>query len=197
MVERFFLQDGTIFSPWRNDLISGIFSLNYRQAEREMWRMQRESKNRSEQKRLFFLLKLPAIRFLLLFLHFVIFRLEMRTEPTTYNLLNTITFPKDLRQLSVEELPEVCKELRQDIIKEVSCNPGHFAASLGTVELTPGPPQGRRRRRPSRPAKSRPCGPPETPERTAPHSRPGGTPPRGRRRSGSCRMSAHTARTGA
>ena len=98
--------------------------------------MQRESKNRSEQKRLFFLLKLPAIRFLLLFLHFVIFRLEMRTEPTTYNLLNTITFPEDLRQLSVEELPEVCKELRQDIIKEVSCNPGHFAASLGTVELT-------------------------------------------------------------
>ena len=136
MVERFFLQDGTIFSPWRNDLISGIFSLNYRQAEREMWRMQRESKNRSEQKRLFFLLKLPAIRFLLLFLHFVIFRLEMRTEPTTYNLLNTITFPEDLRRLSVEELPEVCKELRQDIIKEVSCNPGHFAASLGTVELT-------------------------------------------------------------
>ena len=42
----------------------------------------------------------------------------------------------------------------------------------------PGPPQGRRRRRPSRPVKSRPCGPPETPERTAPHSRPGGTPPR-------------------
>ena len=119
---------GTIFSPWRNDLLSGIFSLNHRQAEREIWRMQRESKNRSEQKRLFFLLKLPAIRFLLLFLHFVIFRLEMRTEPTTYNLLNTITFPEDLRQLSVEELPEVCKELRQDIIKEVSCNPGHFAA---------------------------------------------------------------------
>ena len=136
MVERFFLQDGTIFSPWRNDLLSGIFSLNHRQAEREIWRMQRESKNRSEQKRLFFLLKLPAIRFLLLFLHFVIFRLEMRTEPTTYNLLSTITFPEDLRQLSVEELPEVCKELRQDIIKEVSCNPGHFAASLGTVELT-------------------------------------------------------------
>ena len=136
MVERFFPQDGTIFSPWRNDLLSGIFSLNHRQAEREMWRMQRESKNRSEQKRLFFLLKLPVIRFLLLFLHFVIFRLEMRTEPTTYNLLNTITFPEDLRQLSVEELPEVCKELRQDIIKEVSCNPGHFAASLGTVELT-------------------------------------------------------------
>ena len=30
----------------------------------------------------------------------------------------------------------MCHELRQDIIKEVSCNPGHFAASLGVVELT-------------------------------------------------------------
>lgn len=60
----------------------------------------------------------------------------MKTEPTTYNLLNSIPFPEDLRQLSVEQLPEVCKELRQDIIKQVSCNPGHFAASLGTVELT-------------------------------------------------------------
>ncbi len=69
-----------------------------------MWRMQRESKNRSEQKRLFFLLKLPAIRFLLLFLHFVIFRLEMRKNEPTYNLLNAINYPEDLRQLSVEEL---------------------------------------------------------------------------------------------
>lgn len=60
----------------------------------------------------------------------------MKTEPTTYNLLNNITFPEDLRRLSVEQLPEVCKELRQDIIEKVSCNPGHFAASLGTVELT-------------------------------------------------------------
>ncbi|MEG1686162.1 MAG: 1-deoxy-D-xylulose-5-phosphate synthase, partial [Bacteroides sp.] len=32
--------------------------------------------------------------------------------------------------------PEVCRELRQDIIDELSCNPGHFAASLGVVELT-------------------------------------------------------------
>lgn len=60
----------------------------------------------------------------------------MKTEPTTYNLLNNITFPEDLRRLSVDQLPEVCKELRQDIIEKVSCNPGHFAASLGTVELT-------------------------------------------------------------
>ena len=44
--------------------------------------------------------------------------------------------PEDLRRLTPEQLPEVCHELRQDIIKEVSCNPGHFAASLGVVELT-------------------------------------------------------------
>ena len=51
-------------------------------------------------------------------------------------LLNQINYPDDLRELQISQLPELCKELRQDIIKEVSCNPGHFAASLGTVELT-------------------------------------------------------------
>ncbi len=60
----------------------------------------------------------------------------MKTESSTYSLLNSISYPEDLRHLSVEQLPEVCDELRQDIIKELSCNPGHFAASLGTVELT-------------------------------------------------------------
>lgn len=60
----------------------------------------------------------------------------MRTEPTTDNLLHSIRYPEDLRRLSTDQLPQVCQELRQDIIKEVSCNPGHFAASLGTVELT-------------------------------------------------------------
>ncbi len=52
------------------------------------------------------------------------------------SLLNTINTPYDLRKLSVEQLPVVCDELRQDIIKELSTNPGHFAASLGVVELT-------------------------------------------------------------
>ena len=60
----------------------------------------------------------------------------MDTNLTTYSLLNSIATPDDLRELKVEQLPEVCKELRQDIIEEVSRNPGHFAASLGTVELT-------------------------------------------------------------
>ena len=53
-----------------------------------------------------------------------------------HNLLKFISYPEDLRKLTLNELPLVCEELRQDIIKELSCNPGHFAASLGVVELT-------------------------------------------------------------
>lgn len=54
----------------------------------------------------------------------------------TYAHLSKITYPEDLRKLNVDELQDICAELRQDIIDEVSCNPGHFAASLGVVELT-------------------------------------------------------------
>jgi len=53
-----------------------------------------------------------------------------------FGLLSQIQYPSDLRRLSVEQLPEVCRELRQDIIDEVSVNPGHLASSLGVVELT-------------------------------------------------------------
>ena len=53
-----------------------------------------------------------------------------------FSLLSRIDYPADLRKLRVEQLPEVCKELRQDIIEEVSVNPGHLASSLGVVELT-------------------------------------------------------------
>ena len=52
------------------------------------------------------------------------------------HLLNRIHFPADLHQLSEEQLPEVCAELRQYIIDVLSENPGHLGASLGTVELT-------------------------------------------------------------
>ena len=60
----------------------------------------------------------------------------MEQEILKHSLLDTIHNPEELRKLNMEQLPEVCKELREDIIKQVSCNPGHFAASLGTVELT-------------------------------------------------------------
>lgn len=53
-----------------------------------------------------------------------------------FELLNHIAYPSDLRKISVDQLPEVCKELRENIIEEVSVNPGHFASSLGVVELT-------------------------------------------------------------
>ena len=46
----------------------------------------------------------------------------MKNEPI-YNLLNAINYPEDLRKLDVDQLPEVCDELRQDIIKELCCNP--------------------------------------------------------------------------
>ena len=60
----------------------------------------------------------------------------MNEEQPTYSLLEQINDPEDLRKIPVKQLPQVCKELRNDIIREVSRNPGHFGSSLGTVELT-------------------------------------------------------------
>lgn len=57
-------------------------------------------------------------------------------DKTNLRLLTQINYPEDLRKLSVEVLPEVCRELREDIIQEVSVNPGHFASSLGAIEIT-------------------------------------------------------------
>lgn len=52
------------------------------------------------------------------------------------NILSKIEYPEDLRKLDITELAEVCDELRQFIINEVSENPGHLGANLGVVELT-------------------------------------------------------------
>ena len=51
-------------------------------------------------------------------------------------LLKKIKYPEDLRTLTVDELPELCRELREDIVKELSVNPGHLASSLGATEIT-------------------------------------------------------------
>ena len=51
-------------------------------------------------------------------------------------ILDSIMYPEDLRRLSVEQLPQVCEELRDFLIHSLAVNPGHFASSLGTVELT-------------------------------------------------------------
>lgn len=53
-----------------------------------------------------------------------------------HHILDQVCIPKDLRQLDVEQLPQVCDELRQTIVNELSVNPGHLASSLGVVELT-------------------------------------------------------------
>lgn len=57
-------------------------------------------------------------------------------EKTEFTLLNKIDTPEDLRKLKVDDLPQVCDELRRDIIKEVAVNPGHLASSLGVAEIT-------------------------------------------------------------
>ncbi|MDD5988716.1 MAG: 1-deoxy-D-xylulose-5-phosphate synthase [Bacteroidales bacterium] len=57
-------------------------------------------------------------------------------QENSFRYLSKINSPKDLKRLAVTELPAVCDELRRDIIKELAKNPGHFASSLGTVELT-------------------------------------------------------------
>lgn len=57
-------------------------------------------------------------------------------DKNKFGLLSQIKYPSDLRKLDIDQLAEVCGELRQDIIDEVSVNPGHFASSLGVVEIT-------------------------------------------------------------
>ncbi|HEX4958628.1 MAG TPA: 1-deoxy-D-xylulose-5-phosphate synthase [Lacibacter sp.] len=51
-------------------------------------------------------------------------------------MLSNINNPDDLKQLSMNQLPAFCDELRQYIIDIVSVHGGHFGASLGVVELT-------------------------------------------------------------
>src|ERR1700741_5372621 len=53
-----------------------------------------------------------------------------------YPLLVGITAPADLRRLPVSKLPTLARELREFLIQSVATRGGHFAAGLGTVELT-------------------------------------------------------------
>ena len=51
-------------------------------------------------------------------------------------MLSTIDSPEDLRCLTVDQLPQVCDEIRRFLIDSLATNPGHFASSMGAVELT-------------------------------------------------------------
>ncbi len=56
--------------------------------------------------------------------------------PAQGTMLSNIESPADLRKLSIDDLPQVCSDVRQFILEVVSRNPGHLGASLGVVELT-------------------------------------------------------------
>lgn len=60
----------------------------------------------------------------------------MQMEIKPGELLAQVNSPADLKKLSIEQLPQLCQELRQYIIDVVSVYGGHFGASLGVVELT-------------------------------------------------------------
>jgi len=57
-------------------------------------------------------------------------------EERLNDILQKVGYPADLRKLPEGQLPEVCEALRQFIIDQVSIHPGHFASSLGAIELT-------------------------------------------------------------
>lgn len=61
---------------------------------------------------------------------------ENKVGRELYPLLSKIDSPADLRQIPVAQLPQVCAEIREFLIASLSTNPGHFASSMGTVELT-------------------------------------------------------------
>ena len=52
-----------------------------------------------------------------------------------YNYLHKVTSPSELLQLTLDELPLYCRELRQYIIEQCAVNPGHLASSRGAVEI--------------------------------------------------------------
>lgn len=61
--------------------------------------------------------------------------MNSKIESSSKTLLSKIDSPADLRKLSVEQLPQVCKEIREFLISHLSQNPGHFASSMGAVDL--------------------------------------------------------------
>ena len=61
---------------------------------------------------------------------------QFKVDKKELTLLNGIKSPEDLRHLEVDQLPQLCDELRQDIVQEVAVNPGHLASSLGVAEIT-------------------------------------------------------------
>ncbi len=62
----------------------------------------------------------------------------MDQDHTTYTLLDKVNSPKDIKGFSMDELRQLCHEIRQYMIECCSVNPGHLGSSLGAVELMVG-----------------------------------------------------------
>ena len=62
----------------------------------------------------------------------------MDVNTTTYHILDKIDSPADIKSFSMDELKELCNEIRQYMIECCSVNPGHLGSSLGAVELVVG-----------------------------------------------------------
>ncbi len=59
----------------------------------------------------------------------------MQKDNNTYELLERVNSPRELKQLTRDQLPRYCDEVRRYIIEQCAVNPGHLASSLGAVEL--------------------------------------------------------------
>jgi len=62
----------------------------------------------------------------------------MGEESAKYKLLDKVNSPKDIKGFSIEDLRELCAEIRRYMIECCSVNPGHLGSSLGAVELMVG-----------------------------------------------------------
>ena len=61
--------------------------------------------------------------------------MKANEEGASTSLLSQVNSPSDLRKLQLEQLPQLCEEIRGFIISNLSVNPGHFASSMGAVDL--------------------------------------------------------------
>ena len=62
----------------------------------------------------------------------------MDVNPDTYRLLDKVDSPKDIKGFTIDQLKELCAEIRRYMIECCSVNPGHLGSSLGAVELMVG-----------------------------------------------------------
>jgi 1-deoxy-D-xylulose-5-phosphate synthase len=76
------------------------------------------------------------MNFVILQIIYMLLMSENNQNNSNLELLKDINTPEDLKKLTVDQLPQLCEELRKDIISELANNPGHLASSLGVVEIT-------------------------------------------------------------